>query len=141
VFIFDQIIDFRAGFDKLASLVREKMQKKLVEGDLFLFLGKNRKRMKAIWYDGSGLLLLSKRMERGKFMSLRELEEFEITTDELNLILSGGIIKRKYFGEQALTSPNFASINHQYGSDRGRTEHRNSQAVHALAAGTSQGIE
>jgi transposase len=109
VFVFDQPIDFRAGFDKLSSLVREKMKQKLVEGDLFLFLGKNRKRLKAICYDGTGLLLLAKRMERGRFMSIGELDDFELTRDELNLLLSGGLVKRKYFGEKALASPIFAS--------------------------------
>ena len=43
VFVFTESIDFRSGFDKLSMLVREKMKKELVEGDLFLFLGKNRK--------------------------------------------------------------------------------------------------
>src|SRR6476620_3720016 len=92
VFVFDQLIDFRAGFDKLSMLVREKMKKSLVEGDLFLFLGKNRKRLKAICFDGTGLLLLSKRMERGRFMSIADFEDFEITRDELNLLLSGGVV-------------------------------------------------
>ena len=48
----------------LSMLVREKMKHKIAEGGLFLFLGKNRKRLKAICYDGTRLLLLSKRMER-----------------------------------------------------------------------------
>ena len=63
VFVFSEQIDFRAGFDRLSMIVREKMKKDLVEGDLFLFLGRNRKRLKALCYDGTGLLLLSKRLE------------------------------------------------------------------------------
>ena len=93
------------------------MKQKLVEGDLFLFLGRNRKRLKTICYDGTGLLLLSKRMERGRFMAVSELEDFELTRDELNLLLSGGLTKRKYFGDQALTSPIFASIISHHGSN------------------------
>jgi len=102
VFVFTEAIDFRAGFDKLSMLVREKMKKELVEGDLFLFLGRNRKRLKALCYDGTGLLLLSKRLERGRFMSVAEFEESELSVEELNYVLSGGIVRRKYFGEKAL---------------------------------------
>lgn len=100
--MFTEAIDFRAGFDKLSMLVREKMKKELVEGDLFLFLGKNRKRLKAIYYDGTGLLLLAKRLERGKFMSVAEFEESELNVEELNYVLAGDVVRRKYFGEPAL---------------------------------------
>lgn len=102
VYVYREAIDFRAGFDKLSMLVREKMKLDLVEGDLFLFLGKNRKRLKALCYDGTGLLLLSKRLERGKFMSVAEFEESELTAEELNYVLLGGVIRKKYFGESAL---------------------------------------
>lgn len=102
VFVFQEQIDFRSGFDKLSMIVREKMRKELVEGDLFLFLGKNRKRLKALCYDGTGLLLLSKRLERGKFMSADDFEESELTVEELNYVLSGGVVRKKYFGPKAL---------------------------------------
>lgn len=102
MFVFTEAIDFRAGFDKLSMIVREKMKKELVEGDLFLFLGKNRKRLKALCYDGTGLLLLAKRLERGRFMSVMELEESELSVEELNYVLSGGVVRKKYFGQKAL---------------------------------------
>lgn len=102
MFVYSEQIDFRAGFDKLSMLVREKMKMALVEGDLFLFLGKNRRRLKALCYDGTGLLLLSKRLERGRFMSVADFEEYELSVEELNYVLSGGIVRKKYFGEKAL---------------------------------------
>ena len=126
IFVFDQPIDFRAGFDKLSMLVREKMRQKLVEGDLFVFLGKNRKRLKALCYDGTGLLLLSKRLERGRFMAVLDLEDFELTVEELNLLLSGGFIRRKIFGEKALTMNHAPFINLNHGPSGARAEHRSS---------------
>lgn len=75
VFVYSEYVDLRAGFDKLSMLVREKVKANLVDGDLYLFLGKNRKKLKAICYDGTGLLLIAKRMERGRFMCLEELEK------------------------------------------------------------------
>lgn len=101
VFVFREQIDFRAGFDKLSMIVRTKMMMELVEGDLFLFLGKNRKRLKSLCYDGTGLILISKRLERGRFMSVAEFEESELTVEELNYVISGGVVRKKYFGEKA----------------------------------------
>ena len=101
VFVFREQIDFRAGFDKLSMFVRTKMLMDPVEGDLFLFLGKNRRRLKSLCYDGTGLILISKRLERGKFMSVAEFEESELTVEELNYVISGGVVRKKYFGEKA----------------------------------------
>ena len=73
VFVFSEYIDLRSGFDRLSMLVREKIQAKLLEGDLFVFLGNHRKKCKALCYDGSGVVLINKRLEHGHFMRLAEL--------------------------------------------------------------------
>lgn len=98
VFVYSEYVDLRAGFDKLSWLIKEKMNRELVDGDLFLFMGHNHKRIKAICYDGTGLLLIAKRMERGRFMRLEELEEKEITTEELDWLLRGSTVRRPKFG-------------------------------------------
>ena len=98
VFIFNEYVDLRGGFDKLSMLVREKMQAEIVDGDLFIFLGNNRKRLKAICYDGTGLLRIAKRMERGSFVGLEEIEDKEITVEELDWLLRGSSIRRAKFG-------------------------------------------
>ena len=98
VFVYSEYVDLRAGFDKLSMIVREKLNREVVDGDLFLFLGKNRKKLKAICYDGTGLLLIAKRMERGRFMGVEELEVSEITTEELDWLLRGSTIRRPKFG-------------------------------------------
>lgn len=130
IFIFSEYVDMRAGFNKLSMYVREKMKSKLVDGDLFLFMGKNRKKLKAICFDGTGLLLIAKRLESGSFMKLEALEQFEITAEELDSLLRGSTIKRTHFGEEALTHVQKSwnlSLNE---SDRARTEHRSFEAVH-----------
>jgi transposase len=98
VFVFDEYVDLRAGFDKLSMIVREKMRAKVVDGDLYLFLGRDRKKCKAICYDGTGVLLIAKRMERGRLMALSDLEEREITLDELDWLLRGSVVRRPKFG-------------------------------------------
>lgn len=97
IFVYSEPIDMRIGFERLSYLIREEMGKNIDIGDLFLFLGKNRRRLKALRFDGSGLILLTKRMEKKKgFMNVRDLEgRLEISHQELELILHGSVL-RKY---------------------------------------------
>jgi hypothetical protein len=44
------------------------------------------------------VVLINKRLERGQFMNLSDLEESEITTDELDQLLRGGVVRRPQFG-------------------------------------------
>ena len=103
VFVFSEYIDLRTGFDRLSMLVRERMKLNLLEGNLFVFLGNHRKKCKALCYDGSGVILINKRLEHGHFMRLAELEAGEITRDEFELLFQGGVIRRPKFGKSALT--------------------------------------
>ena len=104
VFVYSEYADLRAGFDKLSWLVREKLGQDLLQGDLFIFMGRNRKRLKAICFDGTGLLLFAKRLDRSCFMNLERMEDFEITVEEMDQLLSGSVIRRRKFGEEALTA-------------------------------------
>jgi transposase len=129
VFVFETVIDLRAGFDRLSSLVREKMGAKLVDGDLFVFFGKNRRKVKMICYDGTGVVLINKRLERGRFMNVLDLEHREITTDELDNLLRGGIVRRPIFGRMPLTKLPRGNQLDLHGSDRARDQHRSSAPV------------
>ena len=94
VFIYHEAIDMRCGFERLSYFVKEKMSKQINQGHLFLFLGKNRRRLKLLFYDGSGLVLLSKRMEKERFMSIDELDTKEITRRDLRYILHGSVLRQ-----------------------------------------------
>jgi transposase len=102
VFVYNKPIDMRGGFERLSYYVREDMGSELFKGHLYLFLGQNRKRAKALLFDGTGLVLIHKRLEQGCFMSVEELCGIpEITASELGLILGGTqlrlpLSKRKY---------------------------------------------
>jgi transposase len=95
VFIYQDSIDMRCGFEKLLYFVREKMRSEINQGHLYLFFGKNRRRLKALFYDGTGLVLIAKRIERGRFMAKCELQDIiEITHQELKQIFNGGLLIR-----------------------------------------------
>jgi transposase len=95
VFIYRDVIDMRCGFERLHSFCVHQMGAIMDQGHVYLFFGKNRKRIKILVYDGSGLVLIAKRIERGKFMSHQELlGKSELSQDELKLILHGSIVRR-----------------------------------------------
>jgi transposase len=95
IFVYQEVIDMRSGFDRLLHFVRDRMKNNINQGHLYLFLGKNRKRAKAIFFDGTGLVLIAKRIEHGRFMARCELGDIaEITNLELKQIFNGGLIVR-----------------------------------------------
>lgn len=90
VFLYGQPIDMRYSFERLSCLVREEIKRDVLEGDLYLFLGKNRRRAKVLLFDGTGLVLIHKRLEVGRFMRIGDLQRTgEMTMVELSLLLDG----------------------------------------------------
>jgi len=95
VFVYRDEVDMRCGFERLHSLCVHQMNAIMDQGHIYLFFGKNRRRVKILVYDGSGLVLIAKRIERGRFMSLSELlGRHEISQDELKLILHGSVVRK-----------------------------------------------
>ena len=60
-------VDMRKGFDGLSALVEQQLGGQLLKGDVFLFVGKSRRRAKVLYFDGTGLVLLTKRLFQGRF--------------------------------------------------------------------------
>jgi transposase len=92
VFVYRDPVDMRKAYDTLAVLVDHGMKKSLLSGDVFVFIGRTRKRAKALYFDGTGLCLLAKRLETGHFAApwTRPGEgPIELTTSELALLLEG----------------------------------------------------
>jgi transposase len=60
-------IDFRKGMDSLAALVMQALASDPFAGDVFIFRPKRSDRLKLLVWDGSGLCLITKRLESGAF--------------------------------------------------------------------------
>ena len=60
-------VDFRKGMDGLAALVQQALRADPFAGEVFVFRPKRADRVKILVYDGTGLVLYSKRLEVGRF--------------------------------------------------------------------------
>ena len=60
--------DMRKGFNGLAALVQTTLADNPYSGHVFVFRGRRGDLLKVLWFDGQGLLLLAKRLEKGRFV-------------------------------------------------------------------------
>jgi len=60
-------IDLRWGFDRLAGIVEEQVGRPSRSGALFVFFGKRKTALKILFFDGSGMCLFYKRLDKGTF--------------------------------------------------------------------------
>ena len=67
VFVALEPCDMRAGANTLQALVSERLQEDARSGALFVFTNKRRTLLKVLYWDGTGLWLMSKRLEKGTF--------------------------------------------------------------------------
>jgi transposase len=89
VYAYAEPCDMRKSFNTLAALVSGAMGKDLLAGHLFLFVARNRKRAKVLYFDGTGLCLLAKRLEKGIFAAPWKMGDTELTMSELQLFIEG----------------------------------------------------
>ena len=68
VLVWSQPVDFRRGMDSLAALVQLTLRADPFAGDVFVFRPRRSDRLKLLVYDGSGLIFVTKRLERGRFL-------------------------------------------------------------------------
>ena len=67
VLVWSSPVDFRKGMDGLCAYVQLTLKADAFAGDLFVFRSRRADRIKVVMYDGTGLCLYHKRLERGRF--------------------------------------------------------------------------
>ena len=94
VFVALDPCDMRAGANTLAALVTERLKEEARSGAFFVFCNKRRRLLKILYWDGTGLWLLSKRLEQGTFSWPQAAEAGQVKlklTPEAFGMLTGGI--------------------------------------------------
>jgi len=82
--------DMRKGFDGLSALVQTALRDDPFSGQLFVFRGRRGDRVKVLWWDGQGLCLYYKRLERGRFVWPRAPDGVvHLTPAQLSMLLEG----------------------------------------------------
>ena len=86
-------IDLRWGFNRLAGVVAESIGRDARCGALFLFMGKRRDALKILFFDGTGLCLFYKRLDRGLFRALpvpsNGAVSLQVDENDLEVLLDG----------------------------------------------------
>jgi transposase len=82
--------DMRKGFNGLAALVQSALSDNPYSGHVFVLRGRRGDLLKVLWYDGQGLVLLAKRLERGRFVwPQAESGAVSLTSAQLAMLLEG----------------------------------------------------
>lgn len=84
------VTDMRRGFDGLAALVQQTLGANPFGGQAFLFRGRRGDLVKLLWWDGEGLCLFAKRLERGRFIWPQATEgSLHLSAAQLSMLLEG----------------------------------------------------
>ncbi len=75
VFAYTRPVDMRKQYDGLYALVVAELKADPLSGELFLFTNRRRTRAKVLLWDGTGLCVYQKRLERGRFACLWQRDE------------------------------------------------------------------
>ena len=82
--------DMRRGFDGLAAIAQEELGADPFGGHVFVFRGRRGDLVKLLWWDGDGLCLFAKRLERGRFIWPQATEgSVHLSTAQLSMLLEG----------------------------------------------------
>ncbi len=83
--------DMRKGFDGLYGMARDRLGVDPISGHLFVFCNGRRNQLKVLYWDGSGLWICSKRLEKGRFSWPAQGDQGRVrmSSEELTLIVGG----------------------------------------------------
>ncbi len=98
IFVCKEPTDMRASYDSLYSRVKSVLNQDPLSGHLFLFINKARTSVKCLYYDGTGLVIVAKRLERGLFSRINPFygKEVILTQAEFSLFFEGADLEKRF---------------------------------------------
>lgn len=97
IYVGVEAVDMRKGFDGLYGYVRDQLGQDPLSGHVFLFSNRDRTRVKVLVWDGSGLWVCAKRLEKGRFrwpQSAEKNRSVVMRAEELAMLLNGLDVKQ-----------------------------------------------
>jgi len=113
IFVCKEPTDMRASYDSLFARVKTVLQKDPFSGHLFLFVNAKRTTCKCLYWDGTGLVIISKRLEAGTFSQINPMykDEIILTEAEFGLFFEGADLKKRFI-DSPREKVKISTINH-----------------------------
>ena len=98
IFLCKEPTDMRCSYDSLFNRVKTVLNKDPFTGHLFLFVNRSRTSCKCLYYDGTGLVIISKRLEQGRFSKINICykQEIVLTEAEFGLFFEGADLQKRF---------------------------------------------
>ena len=98
IFVSKDPTDMRASYDTLFRKSKEIFEKDPFSGHLFVFMNKRRTSCKCLYYDGTGLVIIAKRLEKGLFMRINPYysDKITLTQAEFALFFEGADLRKRF---------------------------------------------
>lgn len=98
VFVCKEPTDMRASYDALFAKAKGVLNQDPFSGHLFLFINRARTSTKCLFYDGTGLVIIAKRMEKGVFSRINPMYggEIVLTAAEFGLFFEGADLEKRF---------------------------------------------
>ena len=91
IYFYGGVVDFRRSIDGLSALVADAIKQDLYGANLFLFLSRDKRKVKILYWDQTGFAMWYKRLEKDRFIAEKKRPDHTITLkrEELEWFLSG----------------------------------------------------
>lgn len=111
VFVCKEPVDMRASYDTLFAKAKGVLSQDPLSGHLFVFINSRRNSIKCLFYDGTGLVIIAKRMEQGVFSRINPMHQGEITLTaaEFALFFEGANLEKRFIDSPAEIKKSFYS--------------------------------
>lgn len=98
IFVCKEPTDMRSSYDSLFFKAKAVLNQDPFSGHLFLFINSKRSSIKCLYYDGTGFVIISKRMERGLFCKINPhyRKDIILTSAEFALFFEGADLEKRF---------------------------------------------
>lgn len=113
VYVSREFTDMRSSYDSLFERTKSVLNQDPYSGHLFLFINKHRTSIKCLFYDGTGLVIIAKRLEKGLFSKINPYlrGEITLTAAEFALYFEGADLEKRFIESPREVKKSFTKKN------------------------------